>query len=267
MATKNKPSWVNYLKEINEKKVSAKQLMVEGIDNFINLQNQAFTILNHSVPLIYLLDYTTGCYVFFSRQCDAVLNFSADKMMEGGIDFVLDRYHPDDLRLFNNQIFTDRLRILKGIPAEQHKDHIFSFNYRVKNGKGEYINLLQRNSFIQSDDEGNPLLSMGVLTNINHFKEENPVVQLVEKINHLTGSIQLINKNTYYLREEDKIFTKREKEILLCLADGLTSKQIADKLFLSEHTVINHKRNMHNKSNTQNAAALISFAFRQHLLL
>lgn len=50
------------------------------------------------------------------------------------------------------------------------------------------------------------------------------------------------------------------------LLEAFTSKQIADKLFISEHTVINHKRNMHDKSDTQNSAALIYFAFINHLL-
>jgi DNA-binding CsgD family transcriptional regulator len=216
--------------------------------------------------MIYLLDYTTGKYVFVSKQCETHLDFSATRMMDGGVSFVLDNYHPEDLNLFNEQIFSDRLRMLKEIPVLQHKDHIFSFNYRVKNGKGEYINLLQRNSFIQSDENGNPLLSMGVVTNINHFKTENPVIQLVEKVDPVTGTTDLVSKNSYYIREEDKVFSKRETEVLLCTAEGLTSKQIADKLFISEYTVINHKRNMHLKSNTQNTAALISFAFREHLL-
>jgi DNA-binding CsgD family transcriptional regulator len=186
--------------------------------------------------------------------------------MDGGVSFVLDNYHPEDLNLFNEQIFSDRLRILKEIPVHQHKDHIFSFNYRVKNGKGEFVNILQRNSFIQSDENGNPLLSMGVVTNINHFKTENPVIQLVEKMDSVTGISELVQKTTYYLREEDKVFSKREREILPYLAEGLTSKQIADKLFISEHTVINHKRSMQHKSDTQNSAGLINFAFRHHLL-
>ena len=92
------------------------------------------------------------------------------------------------------------------------------------------------------------------------------MIQIVEKVDAITGQVDLISKNTYYLHEEDQVFSRREKEILLHLAVGLTSKEIADKLFISEHTVINHKRNMHHKSNTQNAAALMSFAFRQRLL-
>jgi DNA-binding CsgD family transcriptional regulator len=128
------------------------------------------------------------------------------------------------------------------------------------------VNILQRSSYIKSDENGQPLLSLGVVTNVDHFKTENPVIQLVEKIDPVTFHVEAVQKNTYYLKEEDKIFSKREKEVLLHIAEGLTSKQIADKLFISEHTVINHKRNMHHKSNTQNTAALINFAFRQHLL-
>jgi DNA-binding CsgD family transcriptional regulator len=38
--------------------------------------------------------------------------------------------------------------------------------------------------------------------------------------------------------------TNREKEILSCIAEGLSSKQIAGKLFISEFTVANHRKNM-----------------------
>ena len=266
MAQKRKAVWENYLAQSNCKKLLPDKLILEGIEKLMDVKQHAFNVLNHSVPMIYILDYTTGKYAFVSSQCDAHLNFACDKLIDGGVSFVLDRYHPEDLNLFNEQIFSDRLKMLKKIPVNEHKDHIFSFNYRVKNGKGEFVNILQRNSFIQSDENGNPLLSMGVITNINHFKAENPIIQLLEKVDAVTGITALVQKNTYYLREEDKIFSKREREILPYIADGLTSKQIAGRLFISEHTVINHKRNMQDKSDTQNSAGLINFAFRHHLL-
>ncbi len=266
MAPKKKSAWVDFIRQQGDQKITPGQIKTNGIEKLFDVRHHAFNVLNHSVPMIYLLDYTTGKYVFVSNQCEAHLNFSTKEMMDGGVNFVMDNYHPEDLNLFNNQIFSDRLKMLQAIPVHEHKDHIFSFNYRVKNGKGQYVNLLQRNAFIQSDANGNPLLSMGVVTNINHYKLENPVIQLVEKVDALTGSTELVSKNTYYLREDDKVFSKRELEILVYIADGLTSKQIADNLFLSEYTVINHKRNMHHKSNTQNTAALLGFAFKQHLM-
>ncbi len=266
MTSKKAVTWANYFEQFSDKQIKPEVSKIEGIEKLINLKQHVHNILSHSVPMIYLLDYTTGKYTFVSNECQSHLNFSHTKLMDGGVNFVMDSYHPDDLKLFNDQIFTDRLKVLEAIPINQHKDHIFSFNYRVKNGKGVFINILQRNAFIQSDENGQPLLSLGVVTNVNHFKTENPVIQLIEKVDPLTGNVEVVQKSSYYLREEDKIFSKREKEILPWLAEGLTSKQIADKLFISEHTVINHKRNMHHKSDTQNTAALISFAFRRHLL-
>ena len=51
--------------------------------------------------------------------------------------------------------------------------------------------------------------------------------------------------------------TKREKEILLCIAEGLSSKQIAEKLFISENTVSNHRKNMLAKTGAKSSAELV----------
>ena len=56
------------------------------------------------------------------------------------------------------------------------------------------------------------------------------------------------------------ILSDREIEILKLVADGYSSKQVADKLFLSELTVNTHRRNMLKKTNQPNVAALVSFA-------
>lgn len=53
------------------------------------------------------------------------------------------------------------------------------------------------------------------------------------------------------------IFTNREYEIINCIAEGLDSEQIADKLFLSKHTVNTHRRNILNKTGKRNTHELI----------
>jgi DNA-binding NarL/FixJ family response regulator len=52
----------------------------------------------------------------------------------------------------------------------------------------------------------------------------------------------------------------RELEILQLVADGFSSKQVAEKLYLSEFTVNTHRRNMLRKTNQPNVAGLISMA-------
>jgi len=54
--------------------------------------------------------------------------------------------------------------------------------------------------------------------------------------------------------------TKREREIIRLIAKGLSSKEIADKLFLSTRTVDTHRTNIAKKTKTKNVAQLINYA-------
>lgn len=60
--------------------------------------------------------------------------------------------------------------------------------------------------------------------------------------------------------------TKREKEILILIAQGLTDKEIADKVFLSSLTVITHRKNILSKLDLKNKAELTRFAIENNLL-
>lgn len=57
-----------------------------------------------------------------------------------------------------------------------------------------------------------------------------------------------------------QLFTKREIEVLKCIVSGLDCKDIAARLFISEHTVSSHRKNMLHKVNVKNAAELVNFA-------
>jgi two-component system nitrate/nitrite response regulator NarL len=74
-----------------------------------------------------------------------------------------------------------------------------------------------------------------------------------EKIIQQLQSYQLPGNNAPGL-------TRREKEILQLLMKGLTSQDIADKLFLSIFTVDTHRKNMLQKFNVHNTQALINVA-------
>lgn len=60
--------------------------------------------------------------------------------------------------------------------------------------------------------------------------------------------------------------TKREKEILSNIADGLTNNQIAEKLFISPLTVDSHRKNLLTKLNVNNTASLIRLAVENRLI-
>lgn len=60
--------------------------------------------------------------------------------------------------------------------------------------------------------------------------------------------------------------TRREKEVLLNIADGLTNQQIADKLFVSVTTINSHRKNLLTKFGVNNTAALIRLAIQHQLI-
>ena len=51
--------------------------------------------------------------------------------------------------------------------------------------------------------------------------------------------------------------TPKEKEVLSLLAQGLSSKEIADRLFISVHTVESHRKNLRFKFDAKNSSELI----------
>jgi len=87
----------------------------------------------------------------------------------------------------------------------------------------------------------------------------------------LTSAIETVMKGKTYLSEEAShtlrkdnaasiVLTRREKEVLELIADGMTNAEIAQKLFISVTTVDTHRKNLLAKFETKNTAALIKIA-------
>lgn len=68
------------------------------------------------------------------------------------------------------------------------------------------------------------------------------------------------------MTEKSEHITSREMEVLDLLSRGLSSMEIADKLFISPHTVDFHRRQLLKKTSSKNIAELIGNAYRQGLL-
>ena len=60
--------------------------------------------------------------------------------------------------------------------------------------------------------------------------------------------------------------SQREREIVICVVKGMTNKEIAEKLFLSIHTVITHRRNISKKLQIHSAAGLTIYAIVNKLV-
>ena len=83
------------------------------------------------------------------------------------------------------------------------------------------------------------------------------------------GKTFLSHEANLSLRDkEDKMppISRREKEVLLLIAEGLTNNEIADKLFISVPTVNTHRKSLLEKLEAKNTAILIGRATKQGLI-
>lgn len=77
-----------------------------------------------------------------------------------------------------------------------------------------------------------------------------------------TKAVTKDNKST----NPDLQFTRREMDVLKLLCDGLSNKEIADKLFISERTVVGHKSNLLSKTNTKSTIGLLAYAIKNKIV-
>ena len=66
--------------------------------------------------------------------------------------------------------------------------------------------------------------------------------------------------------EEQQTLSAREKEIVVCVVKGMTNREIADRLFLSTHTVVTHRRNIARKLQVHSASGLTVYAIVNKLV-
>ncbi|MBO6211307.1 DNA-binding response regulator, NarL/FixJ family, contains REC and HTH domains [Algoriella xinjiangensis] len=107
-----------------------------------------------------------------------------------------------------------------------------------------------------------------------YIQKNASVDEIVEGINSIfDGKIFLCSQTKSVMNKKEKDglntipkLTRREKEILAEAALGLTTQQIADKLFISTHTVDSHRKNLIEKFKTSNLSSAITLAIEYGLV-
>ena len=79
---------------------------------------------------------------------------------------------------------------------------------------------------------------------------------------------EMLDKETSHGNEDcdPTVLSRREREIIILVTQGLKSKEIADKLFISHHTVATHRKNIMRKLAVSNVSGLINYAIKSGLI-
>jgi DNA-binding CsgD family transcriptional regulator len=168
--------------------------------------------------------------------------------------------HPDDIQrhtLGRAKLF----KLVHDLYVAEKGFTVMSTNYRFRNPSGNFSNLLIQLYLYYSTIPYKSVFVLKVHTNIDWCK----------KIKH--GFHYYIGSDLSYFRyPDDELlqvsipFSDREFEIIRLIADGLNSEQVAEKLFLSIHTVNTHRRNILEKTGKGHISDLIYYLQERGLL-
>jgi len=242
----------------------------EDVKSIIERFQEPRSIVSRFAPVTYLLDYATGKYLFIEETCFNLLGYTAAYLLQAGHGEYIRKWHPEEFELLNGEIFGDNYHFLKTLPLERYADFIFSYNCRMLNPKGEYVKILQRYSYIPSNCMGNPSGAIGIILDISHFKNDDSIVHTIEESVRHNGELvnQLVYKKIHpvYTVNISRPISKKELPVLKGMAEGMSSKQIADRLQLSINTVNNHRKSMLNKTGCKNSTELLNYVVRQGVI-
>lgn len=102
--------------------------------------------------------------------------------------------------------------------------------------------------------------------------EKNELLIAIETIlkgeKYFSQSIKDVYLKGMFSNEQNLIdsLSKREKEVLKLIAEEHTTQEIADKLFLSKHTIESYRKNLISKLEVRNLAGLTKYAIKLGLL-
>ena len=213
-------------------------------------------LTNFGSQFVYIFDFPRGEVNYVSRGIQKIFGYEPGDV---NLQFLYEKIHPDDRRaVCDATIDAIQGTIDNGMTSPGRLK--FSVNYRFQKIDGSYLQVLRHQTVQQTDEQGNILRTTGIIVELGHLPEVNGVTG--KMVDNESGKV--IYSRSYSGR--DSIFSTREKEIILLLANGRKTDEIAEELFISPNTVSTHRKNMLKKYAVKNTAELILFSKKQGIL-
>lgn len=92
------------------------------------------------------------------------------------------------------------------------------------------------------------------------------VHQIVDTGKYYTPEVAQLLVESYQQATPSVQLSKREKEVITHICNGLTTREIAEQLFLSKHTIESHRQNILLKLGLKNSTALVKYAVQNGLV-
>lgn len=196
----------------------------------------------------FVVDVYKCRYAYASSNFVDLLGYDGHKIatLERQGDYLESRIHPDD----RTQLETLQIKLsqfIYSLPPEQRNDYSNIYSFRILNAKQKYVRVTSRHQVLEQDCNGKAWLVIGNMDISPDQKKSESVDCTV--LNLKSG--EMFSPSSSLVSPVN--LTNRELEILRLIQKGMLSKEIADKLCISIHTVNIHRQNLLRKLGVQNS--------------
>lgn len=215
--------------------------------------------ISHSCTFV--VDVYKCCYTYASSNFVDLLGYDSHKIetLEKQGDYLESRIHPDDrAQLAALQITLSQF--IYSLPFEQRNEYSNIYSFRILNARQQYIRVTSRHQVLEQDRNGKAWLVIGNM-DISPDQKHSETVDCTV-LNLKNG--EFFSPSSLFIPSTN--LTHREIEILRLIQKGLLSKEIADKLCISIHTVNIHRQNLLRKLGVQNSIEAIRLGQETGLL-
>jgi DNA-binding CsgD family transcriptional regulator len=232
------------------------------------LQEMNYALLkNHKTQLkqlsdlgnssVFIFDLCKKEHVFSSGLYEDFID-ETDRSGNGILNFLNKTVHEEDsISLIKRWISS--LKLCYAVSPPERKNYKIINDYRVKNKNGDYVRVVDQHQVLELDLQGNIWLSLCIIDISPHQDKESGVKSSI--VNFKTGEFIWEYFDPERIKEDQQIkLSSREKEILSLIKEGYLSKEIAEKLFLSVHTVNTHRQRILEKLKVANSMEAIKYA-------
>ena len=204
---------------------------------------------------MYVLDWSHKRCVY-QKGVPAFLGYDPEEFT---FEQIVDTYHPDD----QERLFLVIREAVKYCTSRNlvGDDFLLQLAYRVRHRDGHYIKVLRQSSVHQVGNNGRMVSNLSLLTDISFMDRTDHVHWDIQAAGLDRDTLQQI----IYASTAD-IFTRREREILKLMSQGLNNNEIARRLHISYHTVATHRKNIYRKSGCNGLQELLDFSYKCGIL-
>ncbi len=220
----------------------------------------AVKIFSHATyQSVYIVDYYKREFVYVSDNPLFLCGNTASKVQKMGWLFYYTYVPEEDLELLL-EINQAGFLFYNQLPVEERLEYCISYDFRLKQPNKHLLLINHKLVPFVLDKSSNIWLALCFVSPSANNKPGNIRIQKMDS----DRMFQYENKS--WKLQPGITLTKTEKEILLLSSQGLTMKDIAQRLFVTIHTIKYHRGNILNKLHVKNIGEAFACAANYKIL-